>query len=304
MSSSDQEYDRALDFSINNLDGVPLSALTLLKDMPAQAKVMFLNEYNSSRRSVLVAYLLHFLPAPFSFTYGYLGKWGKQIAYWFTVGGFGVWWLANVFRIPGLVKRHNNELSEKIIKSLLLSYTPEKKKSLNQPIKRQIDSKPDLSNLSVLDLDQGYLFDYEAKTWTVSSVRQFDWNDGTVEKQFKISCDLEKAFLVVSIEAEPSVFFTKPFNISRIDQPLEELILNGARPVQSFEYNGEKFFRESSDEGFAFQRNQAIAIRKWIYMDALQKNIIRIEAEGQDVSGFIGVQIRPSAILDILPSQK
>jgi len=40
--------------------------------------------------------------------YAYLGKWGVQIAYWLTIGGFGMWALVDMFRISGMVKRHNN----------------------------------------------------------------------------------------------------------------------------------------------------------------------------------------------------
>lgn len=40
--------------------------------------------------------------------YAYVGKWGTQIAYWLTIGGFGMWALVDLFRIKGIVKRHNN----------------------------------------------------------------------------------------------------------------------------------------------------------------------------------------------------
>ena len=42
--------------------------------------------------------------------YGYVGKWGVQLAYWFTLGGFGMWILIDLFRIGGIVKRYNNKI--------------------------------------------------------------------------------------------------------------------------------------------------------------------------------------------------
>tara|TARA_R110002020_G_scaffold13894_3_gene49633 strand:- start:142 stop:420 length:279 start_codon:yes stop_codon:yes gene_type:complete len=42
--------------------------------------------------------------------YGYIGKWGVQLAYWFTLGGFGLWILIDLFRIGGIVKRYNNKI--------------------------------------------------------------------------------------------------------------------------------------------------------------------------------------------------
>mgnify|MGYP003629297596 FL=1 len=42
--------------------------------------------------------------------YGYLGKWGIQLAYWFTLGGFGMWILIDLFRVGGIVRRYNNKI--------------------------------------------------------------------------------------------------------------------------------------------------------------------------------------------------
>ena len=42
--------------------------------------------------------------------YGYIGKWGVQLAYWFTLGGFAFWILIDLFRVGGIVKRYNNKI--------------------------------------------------------------------------------------------------------------------------------------------------------------------------------------------------
>ncbi|BDD00717.1 TM2 domain-containing protein [Persicobacter psychrovividus] len=39
--------------------------------------------------------------------YAYLSNWKKQWLYWLTLGGFGLWALIDLFRIPQLVERHN-----------------------------------------------------------------------------------------------------------------------------------------------------------------------------------------------------
>jgi hypothetical protein len=46
--------------------------------------------------------------------YAYLGKWGIQLAYWFTLGGLGMWLIVDLFRIGGLVKRYNNLIYEEL----------------------------------------------------------------------------------------------------------------------------------------------------------------------------------------------
>ena len=63
-------------------------------------------------KSTGTAYLLYFLL--FSTHYAYLGKWGLQLLYWFTLGGVGVWMLIDLFRIPGMVNRHNSLIAQQI----------------------------------------------------------------------------------------------------------------------------------------------------------------------------------------------
>ena len=46
--------------------------------------------------------------------YAYLGKWGVQLAYWFTLGGLGIWLMVDLFRVGGLVKRYNNLIYEEL----------------------------------------------------------------------------------------------------------------------------------------------------------------------------------------------
>lgn len=50
------------------------------------------------------AYLFWFLLGAH---YAYLGRWGVQILYWITLGGVGIWAIADLFRMKRLVNNHN-----------------------------------------------------------------------------------------------------------------------------------------------------------------------------------------------------
>lgn len=58
-------------------------------------------------RDTPTAYIMWFLIGAH---YAYLGKWGLQILYWITLGGLGLWALVDLFRIPGMVKDHNEPI--------------------------------------------------------------------------------------------------------------------------------------------------------------------------------------------------
>ena len=60
-----------------------------------------------------LAYLFWFL---FGAHYAYLWKWGTQILFWITLGGFGVWTLIDLFTLGGKVETYNTKKELKQVK--------------------------------------------------------------------------------------------------------------------------------------------------------------------------------------------
>ncbi|HEX6227340.1 MAG TPA: TM2 domain-containing protein [Chryseolinea sp.] len=46
--------------------------------------------------------------------FAYLEKWGLQIVFWLTIGGLGIWWIIELFLIPGRVARYNADIYKMI----------------------------------------------------------------------------------------------------------------------------------------------------------------------------------------------
>ncbi|MCB9323520.1 MAG: TM2 domain-containing protein [Lewinellaceae bacterium] len=84
--------------------------------MPAQRQEEFVEEYKRKSKSVGLAYL--FLLVILAMHYGYLGKWGLQIVFWLTGGGFFIWWLIDLFRLAGLVKDYNKDIATDTMRNL------------------------------------------------------------------------------------------------------------------------------------------------------------------------------------------
>ena len=56
---------------------------------------------------MLIAVLLCLL----GWHYLYLGKIGLQFLFWITLGGFLVWGLVDLFRLPGMVEKQNEGIA-------------------------------------------------------------------------------------------------------------------------------------------------------------------------------------------------
>jgi len=69
--------------------------------------------YQSKIKSVGGAYLFLFVCG---LHYFYLGKILKGILFVFTLGGFGLWWLYDLFTLAGRISKHNRKMYSEIDK--------------------------------------------------------------------------------------------------------------------------------------------------------------------------------------------
>ena len=86
--------------------GLPVNITAQSKLDPA-AQQAFELDYTARKKSLLIAYLLCLI----GWHYLYLGKFGLQFLFWITLGGFLVWGLVDLLRLPGMVRRQNEEIA-------------------------------------------------------------------------------------------------------------------------------------------------------------------------------------------------
>lgn len=94
---------------------LPAMVRNELDKLPAQRQEEFVEEYRRKAKSSGPAYLLWFLVGGH---YLYLGKWGIQFLFWITLGGLLVWWLADLFRLPGMLRDFNQDVAVDVLKNL------------------------------------------------------------------------------------------------------------------------------------------------------------------------------------------
>ncbi|WP_312171480.1 TM2 domain-containing protein [Chryseobacterium sp.] len=80
---------------------------------------IFISEFERRKKSVGISYLLWFL---LGWHYAYVKKWGWLILYILTVGGFFVWAIIDLFRIPKIVEQYNNDLALEILRDISIMF--------------------------------------------------------------------------------------------------------------------------------------------------------------------------------------
>ena len=96
----------------NNL---PSMVQNELSKLPAAKQEEFLEEYKRRAKKTNVAYVLCFL---FGAHYAYLDKWGIWPLFSFTIGGILIWWIIDLFRIPSMVKKYNQNVAVDILRDM------------------------------------------------------------------------------------------------------------------------------------------------------------------------------------------
>lgn len=85
---------------------------SLINSLSTEQRIYFDAEYNRRSKSSFAGYAFWVL---FGFHYLYLKSVGTQFFFWITLGGFGFWWLIDLFRVPGMVADYNRSVALDII---------------------------------------------------------------------------------------------------------------------------------------------------------------------------------------------
>ena len=274
--------------------------------LPEDVQNRFYFEYSDKKKNVAIAYVLHVIPGIPSVSYAYLGKWGKQILYWLTMGGMGVWWLANFFRLPKLVKQKNTKIAEELLLKYMRSQPHGRtlKKNPSGTAKQLLDIPYDPSRISPSNLDVGFLLDYNLKTWHVNAKRQLDWSTGESELEFHISTGLERNIIHARTSAfNQSVTICSEVSLTLLG--LNEQMLNPMSLQKTLYYQGQSFFLDKQLSGHSYvgDSDHGQQIMLFHYLDESRIFCIRVERSAGDIRALIGQEIQPEHISDILPGE-
>ena len=91
---------------------VPASLLPAYQRLSPEAQLAVDRDYAARAKDLGFAYLAWFL---LGWHYLYLRRVGLQIAFWFTFGGVMVWWFIDAFRLPGIVRRLNEDTARELM---------------------------------------------------------------------------------------------------------------------------------------------------------------------------------------------
>lgn len=109
------ENENSLLVSNSVTKNLPSMVRNELAKMSPQKQEEFVEEYKRKEKSVGMGYVCWFL---LGIQYAYVHKWGLQIIYWLTGGGFLIWMFIDLFRMPKIIGDYNKDLATDIMRNL------------------------------------------------------------------------------------------------------------------------------------------------------------------------------------------
>lgn len=94
---------------------LPAMVRNELAKLSPQKQSEFLEEYNRKKKSLGFAYILWLF---LGWHYAYQKKWGLQFLFWFTLGGVFLWWIIDLFRLPGMMADYNKDTAVDVMRNL------------------------------------------------------------------------------------------------------------------------------------------------------------------------------------------
>ena len=176
------------------------------------------------------------------------------------------------------------------------------------------EKKPDYdpARITVKDLEEGFVFDYDLKTWVVKEAYKYDWGNNYFTREFKISDGNETLFLEVEDDDELEVSISKKVKVLAIDEDIPDVIDKEKRPPKKLLYKGVTYYREEESPGYFIVSGQDekndenwSELIAWTYYDEEDENVLTIEQWGDfEFEASVGQYIEPYEISNILPKEQ
>ncbi|MDP4680684.1 MAG: DUF4178 domain-containing protein [Cyclobacteriaceae bacterium] len=173
--------------------------------------------------------------------------------------------------------------------------------------KKEKERDYDITNLSVKDLNQGFILDYDMKSWQVKEVYEYDWGNNNFTSEFMIDSGDEILYLSIEDKGELILSVCKNIKIRKLGEDIIDKTIKKERPPKKLEYEGIQYFLDSDIAGYFNDKTKGgedwEELVCWEYYDDEEQNILSITRWGErEFDASVGRIVKEFEISNIIPS--
>ena len=173
--------------------------------------------------------------------------------------------------------------------------------------KEKKEPRYDSTDITVLDLGVGFVFDYDLSNWEVQQAYEYDWGDNYFSDEYKISNGTDVLYLSVEKDDELILSVSKKIKVRTLGSEVLEKLMDTQKPPTTFTYEGTKYVLEEEAPGFFNNRAEGKdhweEFISWDFTDEKGEKLITIEQwDEKEFEASEGKAIKEFEISNILPS--
>lgn len=174
--------------------------------------------------------------------------------------------------------------------------------------KKKKEPAYDVTNLSVKDLNYGFIFDYDMKSWVVKEVYEYDWGGKFYTKEYKVDSGDDVAFLGVEDDGELVLTLAKALKIRKIEEDVFEAITEKEKAPSKIHLSGETYYLHEDSAGYFRDMADDRAWEELISFDYFNddetKFISLTQWDERTVEAYSGIILEPYQISNIIPGER
>ena len=171
--------------------------------------------------------------------------------------------------------------------------------------KKDEPSGPDpIHDLTLANLQVGYLVDYDMKTWEVTAANTYDWGDGDMSWEWQLKSGDGLAYLEREMDDEDDWSLNRKIPFGRLGSGVKERIMADEDPPDEIVLDGVTYYLEETAGGHFMKngRGPGQPMLRWSYEDDDGRRYLGIEQWGEeDFEASTGQPVEEYQFMNILP---
>ncbi len=175
--------------------------------------------------------------------------------------------------------------------------------------KKKAEPAYDVTNLSLRNLDIGFVFDFDMKSWVVKEMWEYDWGNQNFTAEFKIDSGDDAGYLHIEDDDELDITFMKSIKLRKIEEDVMEEVEKKERPPRKIHYEGELYHMEEDSAGYcrdcSKEKEEWEEFISWDYYSEDEKKVISItQWDEHNVEAHAGVVLKEYQFSNIIPGNE
>lgn len=173
--------------------------------------------------------------------------------------------------------------------------------------KKEEEPKYDITNLSILDLDQGFILDYDMKSWQVKEVGEYDWGSNNFSREYKLDSGDDVVYLSVENDGELELSISRNIKMHKLGENIIDETIKNEKPPSKIVYHDKTYYLDEDCAGFYNDVTKGgddwEELINWEYYDDDEENILSITQWGErEFDASVGKIIKEFEISNIIPA--